>query len=102
MFRVVVAFADMQDGGYIYEVGDEFPRKGMSVSKERLEELSSYRNRRSVPIIVDESLKEGLSEVTEDAEKTDTGVGPSKAPEAKEKPRKGQKKNVRTGSELHP
>lgn len=85
MFRVVVAFADMQDGGYIYNAGDGFPRAGINVNKKRLEELSSDRNRRGVALIVDE----GLSEATEDTKKTDTGVGPSKTPEAKKKARKG-------------
>lgn len=102
MFQVVVAFADMQDGGYIYNVGDEFPRVGVSVSKERLEELSSNRNRRGIAMIVDENPKEGLSEAEGDTEEAEAGVSPSEASEAEKKPRKGQKKNVRTDSELYP
>lgn len=89
MFRVVVAFADMQDGGYIYNVGDGFPRAGVTVSEERLEELASDRNRRGVALIVDENPKEGLSEVEEDTVGTKAGVSPSKTPEAKKKARKG-------------
>lgn len=89
MFRVVVAFADMQDGGYIYNAGDEFPRAGINVNKKRLEELSSDRNRRGVALIVDENPKEGLSEAEEDTVGTKAGVSPSKTPEAKKKARKG-------------
>lgn len=89
MFRVVVAFADMQDGGYIYNVGDGFPRAGINVNKKRLEELSSDRNRRGVALIVDENPKEGLSEAEEDTVETKAGVSPSKTPEAKKKARKG-------------
>ena len=89
MFRVVVAFADMQDGGYIYNVGDGFPRAGINVNKKRLEELSSDHNRRGVALIVDENPKGGLSEAKKDTVGTKAGVSPSKTPEAKKKARKG-------------
>ena len=89
MFRVVVAFADMQDDGHIYNVGDEYPRAGININKKRLEELSSDRNRRGVALIVDENPKEGLSEAEEDTVGTKAGVSPSKTPEAKKKARKG-------------
>lgn len=57
MFRTVVSFTDLQDSGYLYNVGDEFPHVGFSVSEERLAELASANNRRGVPLIkkVDEA-----------------------------------------------
>lgn len=94
MFKVVVAFADLQDGGHIYNVGDEYPRTGVTVSEERLEELASDRNKRGVALIADEEAKEGPSEATGDTEEFETGVNPPKVTEAKGKPRKGQKKDV--------
>lgn len=89
MSRVVTAFADLQDDGHIYNVGDEYPRAGVTVSEERLEELASNRNRRGVALIVDENPKEGPSEATGDTEELEAGVSPSKTPEAKKKARKG-------------
>lgn len=51
MYRVVVAFEDLQDGSYPYKVGDIFPREGKTVSKERLEELCTRLNRRRMVMI---------------------------------------------------
>lgn len=44
MYKVVRYFTDLQDNGYVYNVGDTFPHVGISVSKERLEELASDKN----------------------------------------------------------
>lgn len=51
MYRVVVAFEDLQDGNYPYKVGDVYPREGKTVSKERLEELCTRVNRRRMVLI---------------------------------------------------
>ena len=45
MYKVIEDFADLQDHEYIYHAGDEFPRFGVSVSEERVQELSTSRNR---------------------------------------------------------
>lgn len=50
-YRVISAFADLQDNGHVYEVGDEYPREGMVISKERFAELSSSDNKRGIPLI---------------------------------------------------
>ncbi len=63
-FVVLHRFADMQDvtetksGAvpYIYEIGDEYPRSGKKVSKNRLEELAGSLNRVGYPLI--ECVKE--------------------------------------------
>ena len=89
MSKVIIAFADLQDDGHIYNVGDEYPRAGVTVSEERLEELASNRNRRGVALIVDEEAEDGPSEATGDTEELEAGVSPSKTPEAKKKARKG-------------
>ena len=44
MFKVLSEFADLQDGNHIYSKGDEYPRKGYSPSKERVESLLSGNN----------------------------------------------------------
>ena len=51
MFRVIKHFTDMQDGNFAYNVGDEFPRKGMSVLPSRIKELASDENRQGCPLI---------------------------------------------------
>lgn len=45
MYKVVKAFADLQDNKHVYAVGDTFPRGGVEVSKERVAELASTNNK---------------------------------------------------------
>lgn len=51
MHRVIKRFVDLQDGRHAYNPGDQFPREGLDVSKERLDELASDKNRRGMPLI---------------------------------------------------
>lgn len=51
MYKVIKYFTDLQDNNHAYNVGDEFPHKGMEVSEKRLLELSTDANRRRVPLI---------------------------------------------------
>lgn len=51
MYRVICYFEDLQDNEHAYNVGDNFPRAGMSVTEERLKELSGYENRQNKPLI---------------------------------------------------
>lgn len=51
MYKVINAFTDLTDNRHAYKAGDEFPRRGMKVTEERLEELSSAKNRRGIPLI---------------------------------------------------
>ena len=51
MFRVIKHFTDMQDNNFAYNVGDEFPRKGMSVLPSRIKELAGSKNRQGCPLI---------------------------------------------------
>lgn len=59
MYKVIKAFHDLQDSkdtknGKIYHeynVGDIFPRKGMDVSEERIQELTGNDNKQGVPLI---------------------------------------------------
>ena len=41
----------MQDNNFAYNVGDEYPRKGMSVLPSRIRELATDKNRQGVPLI---------------------------------------------------
>lgn len=123
MYKVIKHFTDNQDKGYAYNVGDEFPRKGLNVSDKRLAELSSNENKQGVPLIesvvvkstatpaqskVKKAVQEApLTETPEEVspvpektlENTQTGESPIEAPKAEEKPRRGKKKaNVKSDS----
>lgn len=52
MYRVIKYFTDLQDNNYPYEVGSAYPREGLSVSRKRLEELSSSNNKQGIALIV--------------------------------------------------
>ena len=58
MYEVIHYFTDLQDNEYPYNVGDVFPRDGLTVSEERLKELSGSNNKQHKPLIkfVEEEL----------------------------------------------
>jgi hypothetical protein len=81
MYRVIRYFTDLQDNDYAYNVGDVYPRHGMSVTAERFAELASSENRQKTPLI--EAVDEPDAEVSaEDA-----------AENAEEKPKRKRKAN---------
>ena len=87
MYRAVVYFTDLQDNGHAYDVGDIFPREGVEVSAERLEELSSSKNKRGKALI--ELVKEKASKAADE-----TASEPVEAEdEPAEKPKKKTKKS---------
>jgi hypothetical protein len=51
MYRVIKYFTDLQDNDFAYDVNDEYPRKGLSVSPSRIRELATDKNRQGVPLI---------------------------------------------------
>ena len=73
MFRVIKYFTDMQDNNFAYDVGDEYPRKGMSVLPSRIKELASNKNRQGCPLIeeIPEKVEEPKKEKKKPVEKTD-------------------------------
>ena len=50
-YKVIRYFRDLQDDNYLYHEGDIFPRDGMSVSSERIKELSSVNNKQKTILI---------------------------------------------------
>ena len=56
MYRVINYFTDLSDNGYVYNVGDIYPRPYHKVSEARIRELSSDSNKRHKPLI--EEVKE--------------------------------------------
>ncbi len=51
MYKAIKSFTDLQDNNYAYYVGDTFPRNGVEVDAERIEELASDKNRLGIPLI---------------------------------------------------
>lgn len=79
MYRVIAYFTDIQDGGHAYNVGDIFPREGVTVSDQRLKELSGAENKRGKALIEAVKSKKAEAEpVTEQAEPAEEQEQPKK------------------------
>lgn len=74
MYKALTRFTDLQDNNHVYQAGDIFPRKGIKVSKERIEELLSDQNRRHKPVIEEiiEEVKEQPKKPATPSKKTAT------------------------------
>lgn len=84
MYTVIKHFTDLQDKNHPYYVGDDFPREGLKVTKERIAELSSANNKRREPLI---ALATSQEEPKEEPKA-----------EPKEKPQEEVEKDDRSGS----
>jgi hypothetical protein len=89
MYKCVVFFSDLHDKSFEYRPGDIFPRSGLKVSKERIEELLSTNNRRGKPLIekVEETETEKVPELKDAIVETQIVDTPKAA-----KPKRGRKK----------
>lgn len=50
-YKVIKLFTDLHDNDYLYNVGDTFPRKGITVTEERIAELAGSDNKQHAPLI---------------------------------------------------
>lgn len=50
-YKVIRYFTDLQDNDHAYNVGDTFPREGMTVKQSRLDELAGNSNKQGRPLI---------------------------------------------------
>ena len=88
MYKVIKRFHDLQDARktksgtvyHEYNVGDVFPRKGMDVSDDRIQELAGKDNKQGVPLI---ELVEEKAELKEEPKKADSGKSTTKRTTAK-------------------
>ena len=72
MYKVIKHFTDMQDNNFAYHVGDEYPRKGLSVLPSRIRELATDKNRRCVPLIEEvPDIEEAPEKKTKSTKKAD-------------------------------
>lgn len=67
MYKVIKRFKDLQDKNHVYNVGDIYPRDGFKPSLNRLDELSSAKNKRKQPLI--QLIEEKAEEIENKAEK---------------------------------
>ena len=51
IYKVINKFTDLEDGGYVYQIGDTYPRAGYKPSDGRIDELSNYTNKQKKPLI---------------------------------------------------
>lgn len=58
-------FTDLQDADHPYEVGSEYPRKGLDVSPERIAELMSSENAQGTVLIAEAPEKKEPVKKTE-------------------------------------
>jgi len=93
-----MAFADSQDNGRIYQVGEIFPRPDFAVSDARLSQLASSSNAVGVPLIEKIIETRLMSEKTDqiEAEQNKQGISLTDSAEAlkvsKTSPKRGRKK----------
>lgn len=50
-FTVLVDFLDLEDNSYFYKKGDPYPREGLELTAERIEELKTDKNKSGIPLI---------------------------------------------------
>lgn len=81
MYRVIVPFFDLLDGGHSYRKGDEYPRQGKEVGDGRINALLSGKNKRGISLI--EEVEE--AKAVQDERPSDSG-------DAKSKPRKSKQR----------
>ena len=81
-YKVVHAFADSQDGGYVYRTGDTYPREGLEPSDLRIADLASTANALGFPVIekIEEQPKPAAAKKSEGtAKSTKTRTAKAKA-----------------------
>ena len=69
MYRVIEFFTDLQDGNHAYNVGDTFPREGVTVTADRIKELSGTQNKRGIALIEEVRGAEETAVTEETADK---------------------------------
>ena len=85
-YTVIKYFTDLQDNNYAYKAGDTYPRKGLSPSGERIEELAVSQNKQKTPLI--QAIPEAV-ETTAPAEEPIE----EESPKEEEKPKRKRKRN---------
>lgn len=106
-YKVITRFKDLCDSKHQYNVGDDFPRVGVTVSEARIYELTSDKNKMHKPLIEevkddDFSLYMDAPEQSEERTYTKTDINRLSTKELRELASKHNIENVdkTTGSDL--
>jgi len=102
MYKVLYAFTDLQDGNTIYHSGEIYPRKGASVTDERIAELATSANKLGYPLIAEvhelnpdgEPALESHEKPVSRASSSQGSVTPTKPKQAARSRKKPQTKGV--------
>lgn len=71
MYKVIEDFVDLKDNNHKYRTGDQFPRPGVEVSEERIDELKTDKNRKKRPLIKEVAAKPQKAETKPEEVKAD-------------------------------
>lgn len=63
MFKVIKFFHDLQDNNHAYNVGDIYPREGLTPTPERIAELSGCENKQGKPLIAEVEEKTDIEKM---------------------------------------
>lgn len=69
MYRVISAFNDLLDGGFLYNVGDAYPRRGTQTTDKRTAELLGSDNKQHKPLIEAVDVESKTEEAAKPARK---------------------------------
>ena len=96
-YRVIEFFTDLQDGDYPYHEGDFFPRDGITVTADRIKELSGTQNKRGIALIEEvRGAEETEQETTISILETVEDDIPEDAAPVEDEPRKHKRKRKET------
>ena len=93
MYKAIRLFTDLQDNGYKYMPGDEYPRHGLKPTEDRIKELLTDKNRRHKPMIEEVEEKAEVEPVAE----VESVEMPAEEPTEKPKPKKKRAKKTPEG-----
>ena len=83
MYKVIHYFTDLHDKNHPYNVGDIFPREGVTVSEERLAELAGEDNKQGKPLIEQVAGESDHLGTDEKGENDGNGTEPEKPEDEK-------------------
>lgn len=63
MLKVIKFFHDLQDKNHEYNVGDIYPREGLTPTPERIAELSGSENKQGQPLIAEVEEKTDIEKM---------------------------------------
>jgi hypothetical protein len=94
-YKVIVEFADLEDGNHVYHVGDTYPRHGLAPAKERVGFLQSSQNLLHTPVIEAVEVTDFDNAMNEPVEQGTVESAEEKPKTAKEKPKRRTRKTTK-------